>query len=98
MIVKKGIRVGTEFGEGTVVAVTKEWVVVDVGGKSGEVALHIVDSPVWVVPTGYGIGGGDGEIDRADAGSDTFPRLTSEPSIGGVAPMTGEFGDGFSDG
>jgi hypothetical protein len=63
MVVKRGSVVGTEFGTGTVVAVTKEFVVVDIGGKMGEVALHREDSPVWLTPTEHVEGGGDEEVE-----------------------------------
>ena len=67
MIVKQGSPVGTEFGTGTVVAVTREWVIVDVGGKTGEVALHREDSPVWAVPTSHEIGGGNEQFESLAA-------------------------------
>jgi hypothetical protein len=70
VIVSKGVRVGTEFGEGEVVAVTKEWVVVNVGGKTGEVALHQQDAPVWVVPTKHQISGGDESFDAGELQDD----------------------------
>lgn len=70
MIVSKGVRVGTDFGEGEVVAVTKEWVVVNVGGKTGEVALHQQDDPVWVVPTKHDISGGDESFNAGELQDD----------------------------
>jgi len=64
MIVRKGALVGTEFGEGEVVAVTKEWVIVAIT-KRGEVALHREDSPVWEVLTEHEISGGDESFDAS---------------------------------
>lgn len=62
MVVKCGVVVGCEFGTGEVVAVTKEWVIVDVGGTTKEVALHREDQPVWLVPTSHIEGGGNEEF------------------------------------
>jgi hypothetical protein len=66
MLVKKGVMVECDFGAGKVVAVTKEWVVVDCGGRTGEVALHRVDDPVWCLPTDHEEGGGDEEFEAKD--------------------------------
>lgn len=66
MIVSKGVRVGTDFGEGEVVAVTKEWLIVDVGSSIGEVAVNREDDTVWVVPTGYVLGGGNDSFEASE--------------------------------
>lgn len=74
MKVTKGVRVGTDYGSGVVVAVTKKWVVVDVGGGE-EVAVSFGDEPVWALPTEYEESGGDESVDLATSIIDDIPAL-----------------------
>lgn len=74
VIVSKGVRVGTDFGEGEVVAVTKEWVVVNIGGKTSGQTVGDQTAKMWLVAAGYAPGnGGCHWFKNHKAAKATFP-------------------------
>ena len=56
MIINIGDIIASEFGEGPVVAITKDWVVHDCGNGT-EAAIPKDDGQFWIPVSGYGLNG-----------------------------------------
>lgn len=64
MMVRVGTVIGSDFGVGPVVAITKEWIIHE-SEQGSEFAISRDDDTFWIEPTGIEIGGGqDLEIEQ----------------------------------
>ena len=70
MKLKRGMLVETEYASGTVVAITKQWVIVQRDDRDEEMGVYLPNTPIWL-PAEF-----DGTIDVDESTEVEVPNNT----------------------